>query len=140
MAQDETNQMQVEDQCSDKMENTAESIAKCPLRYIQDILGGKWKLPIICILSSGESFRNAVIKKRLGDITNTVLSQTLKELEASGLIHREQFNEVPPHVEYSLTEDGRAVLPIIGDLANWATEDMQKSCCRPNCEICTTTE
>lgn len=68
----------------------------CPIRYLLNIFGGKWKLPIICILSGGTALRYSSIKRKLGDITNVMLSQSLKELEASGLVHREQYNEVPP--------------------------------------------
>ncbi len=112
---------------------------QCPLRYIQRVLGGKWKLPIICMLSSGQSLRNATIKRRLGDITNSMLSQTLKEMQNSGLINRQQFNEVPPHVEYSLTEKGQALLPIIMNLFNWAVDDMKETGCTAACETCSST-
>ena len=80
-----------------KKEDENESAACCPLRYLSETFGGKWKLPIICILSCGtEPKRYSVIKRRLRDITNVMLSQSLHELEAAGLIHREQYNEVPP--------------------------------------------
>ena len=82
----------------------------CPIRYMLEIFGGKWKLPIVCILSGGIPVRYSTIKRRLGDITNAMLSHSLKELEAAGVVHREQYNEVPPRVEYTLTEKeiGRA--------------------------------
>ncbi|MGX8701167.1 winged helix-turn-helix transcriptional regulator [Caproiciproducens sp.] len=109
----------------------------CPIRYMLDIFGGKWKLPIICMLSGGIPVRYSTIKRRLGDITNVMLSQSLKELEAAGIVHREQYNEVPPRVEYSLTEKGRSILPALGQMAAWAAENMQQeTACGVYCEKC----
>ena len=111
----------------------------CPLRHLSRTFGGKWKLPIMCILSSGEGpKRYSVIKRRLGDVTNVMLSQSLRELEASGLIHREQYNEVPPRVEYSLTERGKGALPFLAQAVAWAMEDMEASSLGPLCERCVT--
>ncbi len=81
----------------------------CPIRYAIDIVGGKWKLPIICMLASGLPTRYSSIKRKLTGVTNMMLSQSLKELEASGIVHREQYNEVPPRVEYTLTDKGKAL-------------------------------
>lgn len=110
----------------------------CPLKYLQTVLGGKWKMPIVCMLSGGTPLRNAAIKRRLGNITSTMLSQTLRELEADGLIDRKQFNEVPPHVEYSLTERGKSIVPVLIELGSWATEQMEVQCKAPACGECTT--
>ena len=96
----------------------------CPLRYLTNTFGGKWKMPIICILSNKKPQRYSSIKRRLGDITNIMLAKSLKELEAAGLINRTQFNEVPPHVEYSLTEKGERALPILTTAAEWAVSEM----------------
>ena len=96
----------------------------CPLKYLMKTFGGKWKMPIICILSSKQPQRYSTIKRKLGDITNMMLSQSLKELEADGLISRKQHNEVPPHVEYSLTEKGRGALPMLTAAAEWAMKEM----------------
>lgn len=111
---------------------------ECPLRYLQTLLGGKWKMPIICMLASGTPLRNATIKRRLGSITSTMLSQTLRELEADGMIDRKQFNEVPPHVEYSLTERGKSIVPILVELGAWATDQMQEQQRHPACSGCIT--
>jgi DNA-binding HxlR family transcriptional regulator len=73
----------------------------------------------------------------LGDITNVMLAQSLKELEAGGVVHREQYNEVPPRVEYTLTEEGRSVLPMLNQAAEWAAENMkQKTVRNPYCDRC----
>ena len=109
----------------------------CPLKHLSDTFGGKWKLPIICILSADDTpKRYSVIKRRLGNITNMMLSQSLHELEASGLIHREQFNEIPPHVEYSLTERGKEALPFLRKAGEWAVSDMMKEGINVFCEKC----
>ena len=111
----------------------------CPIRYILTIIGGKWKIPIICLLSSGAPTRYSVIKKKLGDITNVMLSQSLKELEAEKIVHREQYNEVPPRVEYTLTERGISLLPSLNLLGEWAIDSMQKNhVCGAYCEECQT--
>ncbi len=112
----------------------------CPIRHMMDILGGKWKLPIICMLSAGTPLRYSSIKRKLGDITNVMLSQSLKELEAFGIVHREQYNEVPPRVEYTLTEKGKSILPALAQIAGWAAEDLQhKAACGTKCSKCQST-
>ncbi len=110
---------------------------QCPLRYLNSIFGGKWKMPILCILScDDEPKRYSVIKRRLHDVTNVMLSQSLHELEAAGLIHREQYNEVPPRVEYTLTERGRTALPFLNQAAAWALNEMKLSDLNPKCGEC----
>ena len=108
----------------------------CPLKYLTETFGGKWKLPIICILSDSSPKRYSMIKRRLDGITNMMLSQSLKELEAAGLVSRAQYNEVPPRVEYSLTEKGKGALPMLTAAAQWAVNEMEGSGFSPNCENC----
>lgn len=112
----------------------------CPVRYMLEMFSGKWKLPIICMLSRGEPLRYSSLKRKLGDITNVMLSQSLKDLESYGIVHREQYNEVPPRVEYTLTEKGVSVLPTIGQIAEWALKDLQaQTTCGVYCEKCVLT-
>lgn len=112
----------------------------CPVRYSLDIVGGKWKLPILCMLASGEPSRYSAIKRRLGDITNMMLAQSLKDLEAAGMLHREQYNEVPPRVEYALSEKGASIVPVLIQLGTWGAENMKKdSACGTKCERCQAT-
>ena len=80
-----------------------------------------------------------MIKRRLGNVTNMMLSQSLHELEASGLIHREQFNEIPPHVEYSLTEREKETLTFLSEAAKWATEDLSRNGIKILCGECMNT-
>lgn len=113
----------------------------CPIKQIVRLLGGKWKMPIICILATGKPLRNGVIKRRLGKITDMMLAQSLKELEADGIVLRKQFNEVPPHVEYSLTEKGESVVPLLTAIANWAVENEPVSDgCGIRCKTCQATD
>ncbi len=120
----------------DKTNERAENAVCCPFKHLTNTFGGKWKLHIICILSAGPALRYSAVKRRLGDITDVMLSQSLHELEASGIIHREQFNEIPPHVEYSLTDKGRDFLPILTSLAEWAVKDMARYSLSPCCAQC----
>ena len=98
----------------------------CPIRYALDVVGGKWKLPIICMLAGEQPVRYSSIKRKLSGITNMMLAQSLKELEAAGLVHREQYNEVPPRVEYTLTPKGRSIIPPLTNLAEWGVDNMSQ--------------
>lgn len=91
----------------------------CPMRRTLELLSGKWRTHIIYELCKRPSCRFRELRKALPRITNTMLTATLRDLEAAGIVHREQFNEIPPHVEYSLTEKGKALLPVFWELAKW---------------------
>ena len=78
-------------------------ITECPITYALGMIGGKWHLPIIYLLSKNKVARYSELKKCLLGITNMMLSQSLKELEANGIVCRKQYPEIPPRVEYSLT-------------------------------------
>lgn len=108
----------------------------CPLKYLTQTFGGKWKMPIMCILADEKPKRYSAIKRCLGNITNMMLAQSLKELEAAGLVNRRQFNEVPPHVEYSLTKRGKKILPVLTAAANWALNEMEDEGISARCEDC----
>ena len=109
----------------------------CPIRYTLNIVGGKWKLPIICMLAHGLPIRYGTIKRKLDGVTNMMLSQSLKELEAAKIIDRYQYNEIPPKVEYTLTEAGKSIVPELIKLAEWGKDHMQKdNLYRTSCERC----
>lgn len=91
----------------------------CPMRKTLELLSGKWRTHIIYELCKKECCRFGELKKALPHITNTMLTNTLRELESVGIVHREQYNEIPPRVEYSLTEKGKALLPVFTELAKW---------------------
>lgn len=98
---------------------TTEVKENCPMRRTLELLSGKWRTHIIYELCRRPSCRFGELKRAVPRITNAMLTSTLRELEKAGIVHREQFNEVPPHVEYSLTEKGRALLPVFFELAKW---------------------
>lgn len=96
---------------------------ECVLQGALNIIGGKWKLPILCsLLANGSSRYNELLKNTRG-ISNTMLSKTLKELEDDGLIERSEYLEVPIRVEYDLTVKARRLQPILTDLIRWALTD-----------------
>lgn len=91
----------------------------CPMRKTLELISGKWRTHIIYELCKKPACRFGELKKSLPRITNTMLTSTLRDLEKYEIVKREQFNEIPPHVEYSLTEKGKALLPTFSELAKW---------------------
>ncbi|GHV21009.1 hypothetical protein FACS189494_05760 [Spirochaetia bacterium] len=83
------------------------------------LIGGKWKVPILCALHQDGSTRYNALKRKVRGITNTMLASTLKELEEVGLVSRTQFMEIPVRVEYATTESCNDLLPILSQLAIW---------------------
>ena len=98
---------------------TTEVSDNCPMRRTLELLSGKWRTHIIYELCKKPSCRFGELKKSIPKITSTMLTSTLRDLEELGIVHREQFNEIPPHVEYSLTEKGKQLLPVFTELAKW---------------------
>jgi DNA-binding HxlR family transcriptional regulator len=94
----------------------------CPLTYALNLIGGKWRLPIIWALSKNGTMRYNELKRSIDGITNMMLTQSLKELELYGIIQRQHFAEIPPRVEYSLTEHGQDLIPALKALADWGKE------------------
>lgn len=101
----------------------------CPLTHALNLIGGKWRLPIIWALNKNGTMRYNELKRSVEGITNMVLTQSLKELELNGIIKREQFMEVPPRVEYSLTENGEELIPALKALADWGKKMKSSSSC-----------
>lgn len=108
----------------------------CPIKHCMNVAGGKWKSSILCILANGKPQRNSRIKRKLGGITNSMLSQSLQQLEEDGMINRIQYNEVPPRVEYQLSDDGKTMIPILLSMAKWGSEHMKKNNKKQFCEEC----
>ena len=94
----------------------------CPLTFALNLISGKWRLPIIWLLSKNETMRYNELKRSINGITNMMLTQSLKELESYGIIKREQFIEIPPRVEYSLTDNGEGLIPALKGLADWGSK------------------
>ena len=95
-----------------KYKKKLEDDIRCPLEYGLTLFGGKWKSRIICVLSANEKLRYSEIRKEMYNITDAVLAATLKELIEAGIIERKSYDEIPPRVEYYLTEKGKSVLPL----------------------------
>ena len=93
---------------------------RCPLEYGLDIFGGKWNSRIICVLAEKHTLRYSEIRKEMTDITDAVLASTLKSLISDNIVRREQYNEIPPKVEYSLTDKGKSVVPILQSICKWS--------------------
>jgi len=109
------------------MKNNTEKIAdhsNCPIRHIVDRFGDKWSILIISLLGTHAKMRFNEINQQIGDISQKMLTVTLRSLEADGLVSRKLFPEIPPRVEYELTSLGRSLLPLIDNLASWAAEHM----------------
>lgn len=96
----------------------------CPVRRTLELLNGKWRTYVIFELCKKECCRFGELKKAIPKITNTMLTSTLRDLEEIGIVNRKQFNEIPPHVEYSLTEKGRKLTPVFLEIAKWGEENL----------------
>jgi DNA-binding HxlR family transcriptional regulator len=94
----------------------------CPLESSLKLIGGKWKIPILCALHQNGITRYNELKRKIGGITNTMLASSLKELENDGLIYRKQHDEMPVRVEYTLTAACDGLMPILNQLALWAVK------------------
>ena len=92
---------------------------ECPVKNALEIIGGKWKLRIVRQLLSQEAVRFNELKRAISGITNTMLSNSLHELCNDELITRNQYNEMPLRVEYSLTDRGKSLLPLFYELTIW---------------------
>ncbi len=93
---------------------------RCPLEYGLDIFGGKWKSRIVCVLAEKKVLRYSMIRHEMTNITDAILSSTLKELITDGIVQRQQFDEIPPRVEYFLTPKGHSVVPILQTICQWS--------------------
>ncbi|APM41352.1 winged helix-turn-helix transcriptional regulator [Clostridium kluyveri] len=94
---------------------------ECPVKYALSILNGKWKIQITWELNQQEVIRFNELQRRLKGISSFMLSKNLQELEKQKIIVRKQYNEVPPRVEYSLTELGKAIYPALDMVGIWGT-------------------
>ncbi len=97
----------------------------CSIRHILDRFGDKWSILIISILGHVGKQRFNELNQQIGDISQKMLTVTLRSLEADGLVSRKLYPEIPPRVEYELTDLGRSLLPHIEQLALWAEKNME---------------
>ncbi len=104
--------------------NKNELYPDCPIRNILNRISDKWTLLVLYTLNSQESMRYKDLSAELKDISQKMLVLTLRTLETDGFIKREVFAEVPPRVEYRLTERAHSLFPIINQLIQWAKDNM----------------
>ncbi|MEM7735876.1 MAG: helix-turn-helix domain-containing protein [Deinococcota bacterium] len=106
-------------------EQVAKAVVKnthgCPIEGLMEVVGGKWK-PIILYYLSIKTQRFGELKRLIPNVSQRMLTQHLRELEAHGIVHREIYQEVPPRVEYSLTELGRTFETLLIQMNHWAEE------------------
>jgi DNA-binding HxlR family transcriptional regulator len=100
------------------------SLANCPVRNVLNRIGDKWSILIIDLLGSYGTLRFNELNHHIGSISQKMLTVTLKTLEADGLVARKIYPQIPPKVEYTLTEMGKSILPSVVMLKDWASENM----------------
>ena len=99
---------------------------KCGVIYALELIGGKWKLPVLWKLSKQDTIRYNELRRQLPGVTNTMLTRVLVDLEANGLVVRREYEQVPPHVEYGLTESGRSLIPALEIIGVWGRSKMEQ--------------
>ena len=100
----------------------------CPILYAMEIIGQKWKLPILWYIADAkkQTVRYGELERKVIGITATMLTKCLRELEKDKIISRKQYNTIPPTVEYSLTNKGKSLIPALDSIYKWAEEQMKK--------------
>ena len=110
-----------------KKENIREKCTStCPIEFAMTQISGKWKLVILWHVYDSKVIRYGELKRSVRGITDKMLSNQLKELVADNIIHKEIYQEIPPKVEYSLTEYGETLIPIMKMLFTWGSDHMPK--------------
>ena len=100
-------------------DSTNKNDDECPVIKTLNVIQGKWKEHILFFLCRNEHSRFGEINKAFPQISKTMLSTVLKQLEADGLVIRQQYNEIPPRTEYSLTESGKELMPVFYEMFKW---------------------
>ena len=104
------------------MENTAKTaLPACPVETTLTLIGDKWKVLILRDLMPGTK-RFGELKRSVGNVSQKVLTAQLRAMEESGLVHRKVYAEVPPRVEYSMTDLGRSLKPILDAMGVWGAQ------------------
>ena len=97
----------------------------CPIVYALGIIGQKWKIPILWHLADEGTLRYNELKRGVHGITNMMLTKSLQELEGDGLVTRRQYETIPPKVEYSLSERGKSLIPLLKELDAWGKQQIE---------------
>ncbi|MFT8347568.1 winged helix-turn-helix transcriptional regulator [Clostridium saccharoperbutylacetonicum] len=101
------------------VETTYYHLKRCPVELALEVIGGKWRIPILWKLSDAKTVRYNELKRSISGITNTMLTRSLQDLERHGLVKRIEYSEVPPHVEYSLTDTCQRLIPALKIINEW---------------------
>jgi DNA-binding HxlR family transcriptional regulator len=99
--------------------------ASCPSQRILALIGTKWSMLLLCLLSTGP-VRTGELKRRAGGISQKMLTQTLRDLERHGIVCRRDFREMPPRVEYSLTPLGRSLAKLVRQIEGWVESNYSR--------------
>jgi len=105
-----------------RRESKLKIIDTCPIQGVIDVISKKWSLLIVGVLGNSSKMRYNEILNELKGISPKTLADTLKQLHHAGIVNRQSFNEIPPRVEYSLTEDGEKLRDAIIPVINWAVD------------------
>ena len=108
------------------MQEAKKELPACPVETTLTLIGDKWKVLILRDLITGTK-RFGELKKSIGSVSQKVLTAQLRDMEKKGLVHREVYAEVPPRVEYSLTDLGRSLKPILDAMQSWGEEYKAKN-------------
>ncbi|MEM1320496.1 MAG: helix-turn-helix domain-containing protein [Bacteroidota bacterium] len=106
------------------VKNKSMQLHECPVTYTMSKIGGKWKPIIIYFISQGAN-RFGILQRGIEGISKQMLTKQLRELEADGILNRKIYAEIPPRVEYSLTELGLSLMSIIVHMRDWGEEQMR---------------
>ena len=112
---------------SEKMKKNAPLPVACPFRAALELLEGKWKFAIVYALLTQGTLRFKALEREVGAITPRMLTAALKELEGYGIVQRQAYATVPPTVEYSLTDRGRSLEPVLTAIRAWGEVHIEKA-------------
>ena len=111
---------------SDTGSECTDAVFNCPVEATLSVIGGKWKVVILFHLSHSGTHRFAELRRKIPGVSERMLTQQLRELERDGVVRREVYPEVPPKVEYSLTEYGETLRPICELMCGWGKKHMKR--------------
>lgn len=109
---------------STKNDLVPDEIKSCPIYKLMELFQGKWTVWILFELSKNETMRFGELKKAVHGISNTMLASTLKDLEERQLVKRIQYNEIPPHVEYTGTEKAKELRTVFAAMSEWSSKNL----------------
>jgi DNA-binding HxlR family transcriptional regulator len=110
---------------SEKNTKTSDLLKNCPVQHTLQFIGGKWKIGILWNLRD-KSKRFGELKRDVLGISEKMLIQELRQLQKNNIVKRKEFPQIPPKVEYSLTEKGMSLVPLINEIVLWGYDDMKK--------------